>query len=78
MKARRIARHPVMTAKDRRFEKLLRRAAKLSNRSNGDLGPRPDARKHNAAAYISPMRRHTFPKDGEAVSPTLKSPSCDD
>jgi hypothetical protein len=50
MKAQRTLRHSVMTTKDRRFENLLHRAAELLNRRSSDLGPRPNAKKHNAAA----------------------------
>jgi hypothetical protein len=50
MKAQRTLRHPVMTTKDRRFENLLHRAAELLNRRNSDFGPRPNAKKRNAAA----------------------------
>jgi hypothetical protein len=48
MKAQRTLSHSVMTAKDRRFENLLHRAAELLNRHSS--GPRPDTKKHNAAA----------------------------
>lgn len=51
MKAQHTLRHSVMTAKDRRFENLLHRAAELLNRRSSDLAPRPNAKKkHNAAA----------------------------
>jgi hypothetical protein len=50
MKAQRILRPSVMTAKDRRFENLLRRAAESLNRRHCDVGTRPNAQKDNAVA----------------------------
>lgn len=50
MKAQRMLHRSVMTAKDRRFENLLRQAAESLNRRNSDLGPRPSARKQKVAA----------------------------
>lgn len=50
MKAQRIVRAFVMTAKDRRFENLLRRAAEALNRRNCDVGTRPNAQKPTAVA----------------------------
>jgi hypothetical protein len=42
MKAQQIIRQPVMTAKDRKFERLLRQAAELLNRRNPNFGPGPN------------------------------------
>ncbi len=52
MKAQRRLRHPVMTAKDRRFENLLHRTAELLNRRNSDLGPRLNAKKRKSSSRI--------------------------
>jgi hypothetical protein len=49
MKAQRRLRHSIMSAKDRRFENLLRRAAELLNHRNGDLGPKSNAKKVSGA-----------------------------
>jgi hypothetical protein len=50
MKAKRIGRPSIMTAKDRRFENLLQRAAESLNRRNCDLWARPNAQRHSVVA----------------------------